>query len=128
MLQSYNGDDWTNHPYRELEEKYQLSKHGPEFLMQRIDQLAQFLRSEIRKELKIKEGAEKLSAASTDRNNSQQARTFVKKSNSRLLELQKDLADLNNFRLYVVGGVSKQGMHYKLLSQTGSHVERYTFL
>lgn len=105
---SYNGDDWSNHPFQELEEKYQLSKHGPDFLMQRIDQLAQFLRSEIRKELKIKEGAEKLSAASTDRSNSQQARTFVKKSNSRLLELQKDLADLNNFRLYVVGGVPKQ--------------------
>ncbi|OQV25171.1 Serine/threonine-protein kinase N2 [Hypsibius exemplaris] len=98
----------SNHPYKELQDRYRLAEDGDEGLLNRIDLLAQFLRSEVKKELKIKEGAEKISIATTDRSNSQQARTMVKKSNSRLLELQKDLSDLNNFRLYVVGGASKQ--------------------
>lgn len=99
----------SDHPFKEIEDKYGIAENGEADLTPRIDEVIEFLKTELRRELKLKEGAEKLRRATSDKNSSTQARNMVKKSNSRLLELQKDLGDLNNFRLFVVGGDARHG-------------------
>lgn len=51
---------------------------------------------EIRKELKIKEGAEKLRGVSTDRKSLSHVATIVKNSNFKLTELKNELSELES--------------------------------
>ena len=53
------------------------------------------LKTEIRRQLKIKEGAENFKKATTDKKSLTQCNTILKEANSRLQELHHQLQDLN---------------------------------
>jgi len=59
-----------------------------------LESVIEELRLEIRKELKIKEGAEKLQKASIDRKAKGNVATIVKNCNERLEQLRRSLTDL----------------------------------
>jgi protein kinase N len=60
------------------------------------DELKELIRREIRKELKIKEGAEKLREVAKDRRSLADVATIVKKANTKLAELQAELQELES--------------------------------
>lgn len=80
----------------ELSHKY-LNDNQPEAnLPDRLEELKEAIRKEIRKELKIKEGAEKLREVATDRRALSDVASIVKKSNSKLQELKSELHELES--------------------------------
>lgn len=62
----------------------------------KLEELKEIIRREIRKELKIKEGAEKLRGVSTDRRSLSHVATIVKNSNWKLAELKNELIELES--------------------------------
>ncbi|CAG0912901.1 unnamed protein product [Notodromas monacha] len=68
-----------------------------EQVFQTLQELKERIRKEIRKELKIKEGAENLRRASTDKKSAQNVATMIKQSNNRLEDLKdrKEAAECN---------------------------------
>ncbi|XP_071444461.1 serine/threonine-protein kinase N isoform X5 [Hetaerina americana] len=84
----------------------------------RLEELKEVIRREIRKELKIKEGAEKLREVATDRRSLSDVATIVKKANSKLAELHAELQELDSQIILTQGqhgGVINNG-HDGLLS------------
>ena len=61
---------------------------------QKLEEERQFLKNEIRKELRIKEGAQKIGTASSNKKASSKVDSIVKKTNERLEALQQQLQDL----------------------------------
>lgn len=61
--------------------------------------MMQALKKEIRKEMKIKEGAEKLREVSTDKKSLSNVNSIVKKANTKLQQLHQDLQEVNTFLL-----------------------------
>ncbi|XP_062553016.1 serine/threonine-protein kinase N isoform X4 [Armigeres subalbatus] len=90
--------DYIKHPVLyELSHKYGLTDNLPESLLpNRLEEIKEAIRREIRKELKIKEGAEKLREVSTDRRSLSNVASIVKKSNSKLAELKSELHELES--------------------------------
>ncbi|CAB0006274.1 unnamed protein product, partial [Nesidiocoris tenuis] len=91
--------EYIRHPVLyELSHKYGLQTESvPEAaLPNKLEELKELIRREIRKELKIKEGAEKLREASKDRKSLSDVAHIVKKSNSKLSELQAELQELES--------------------------------
>ena len=82
----------------ELSHKYGLQTECvPEAALPcKLEELKEHIRREIRKELKIKEGAEKLREVATDRKSLSDVAHIVKKSNSKLGELQAELQELES--------------------------------
>uniref|UniRef100_A0A671P921 protein kinase C n=1 Tax=Sinocyclocheilus anshuiensis TaxID=1608454 RepID=A0A671P921_9TELE len=64
-------------------------------VQQRLDEQRERIRREIRKELKIKEGAENLRRATTDKRNAQQVESQLRSSNRRLDSLHTELQELD---------------------------------
>lgn len=98
MADSYYQGDYIKHPaFYELSLKYGFTDNLPESgLSSRLEDLKETIRREIRKELKIKEGAEKLREVATDRKSLSNVATIVKKSNSKLAELKSELHELES--------------------------------
>jgi len=95
---SFQGD-YIRHPVLyELSHKYGLhSESDPDAaLPYKLEELKEHIRREIRKELKIKEGAEKLREVAKDRRSLADVATIVKKSNTKLAELQAELQELES--------------------------------
>jgi hypothetical protein len=92
--------DYIRHPVLyELSHKYGLqheSDPDSAALPCRLDELKEHIRREIRKELKIKEGAEKLREVAKDRRSLADVATIVKKANTKLAELQAELQELES--------------------------------
>lgn len=91
--------DYISHPVLyELSHKYGLSTDdlSDSLLPYKLEELKEIVRKEIRKELKIKEGAEKLSRVATDRKSLSHVATIVKNSNSKLAELKYELSELES--------------------------------
>lgn len=83
----------------ELSHKYGLptTESVPEAaLSSKLEELKEHIRKEIRKELKIKEGAEKLREAAKDRKSLADVASILKKSNSKLADLQADVQELES--------------------------------
>lgn len=96
---SYYQGDYIRHPVLyELSHKYGLQTECvPEAALPcKLEELKEHIRREIRKELKIKEGAEKLREVATDRKSLSDVAHIVKKSNSKLGELQAELQELES--------------------------------
>ncbi|KAK7864094.1 hypothetical protein R5R35_002735 [Gryllus longicercus] len=96
---SYYQEDYIRHPViYELSHKYGLqTENVPEAALPgKLEELKELLRREIRKELKIKEGAEKLREVAKDRRSLADVATIVKKANSKLAELQAELQELES--------------------------------
>ncbi|EEC15190.1 protein kinase, putative, partial [Ixodes scapularis] len=79
-------------------------------LQQQLEELKRKLKEEHRKELKIKEGAENLRKATTDRKSLAHVNSIVKKSNSRLCDLRRQLSDLTADILVIQGHPSAQAL------------------
>ncbi|XP_049601831.1 serine/threonine-protein kinase N1 isoform X4 [Syngnathus scovelli] len=82
-----------------LDQNADLSDSG---VQQRLDEYRERIRREIRKELKIKEGAENLRRATTDKRNAQQVDSQLRSSKRKLENLQDQLQELD--ALIVVKG------------------------
>lgn len=100
--------DYIKHPVLyELSHKYGFTDNLPESaLPDRLEEIKEAIRREIRKELKIKEGAEKLREATTDRRSLNDVATIVKKSNSKLAELKSELQELESQILLTQGSTA----------------------
>ncbi|XP_011148486.1 serine/threonine-protein kinase N isoform X3 [Harpegnathos saltator] len=92
----YQGDNIRHPVLYELSSKYGVASSDQVPLPVRLDVLREHIRREIRKELKIKAGAEKLRGVATDRKALSDVATIVKKSNSKLNELQAELQQLES--------------------------------
>ncbi|KAJ8912963.1 hypothetical protein NQ315_000019, partial [Exocentrus adspersus] len=91
--------DYIRHPVLyELSHKYGLSTDNlsEAQLPNKLEELKDIIKKEIRKELKIKEGAEKLRGVSTDRKSLNHVATIVKNSNWKLTELKNELSELES--------------------------------
>ncbi|XP_076622827.1 serine/threonine-protein kinase N isoform X1 [Colletes latitarsis] len=94
---SYYQGDYIRHPVLyELSSKYGVAGSDQVPLPARLDELREHIRREIRKELKIKAGAEKLREVATDRKALSDVATIVKKANSKLNELHAELQQLES--------------------------------
>lgn len=90
-------DNFSLSLLNELSVKYGIQthlSHSP--LPQKLEELREYLRREIKKELKIKEGAENLRKVAKDKKSVSDVNTIVKKSNSKLSELQQELQELES--------------------------------
>ncbi|VEN54820.1 unnamed protein product [Callosobruchus maculatus] len=99
MADSYYQGDYIRHPViYELSHKYGLPTENliESQLPGKLEELKEIIRREIRKELKIKEGAEKLRGVSTDRRSLSHVATIVKNSNWKLTELKNELSELES--------------------------------
>ncbi|XP_041978060.1 serine/threonine-protein kinase N [Aricia agestis] len=96
---SYYHSDYIRHPVLyELGVKYGIKTECiPEIaLPSKLEELKDVIRREIRKELKIKEGAEKLREVATDRRSLADVANLVKQANIKLNELKSDLQELES--------------------------------
>lgn len=108
---SYYQGDYIRHPVLyELSHKYGFQTESlPESaLPYKLEELKEHIRKEIRKELKIKEGAEKLREVARDRKSLSDVAHIVKKSNSKLSELQAELQELESQIILTQGQDSDQ--------------------
>ena len=90
-------DNFSISLLNELSAKYGIQthlSHSP--LPQKLEELRDYLRREIKKELKIMEGAENLRKVATDKKSVSNVNIIVKKSNSKLTELQQELQELES--------------------------------
>ena len=78
--------------------------HSP--LPQKLEELREYIRREIKKELKIKEGAENLRKVAKDKKSVSDVNVIVKKSNSKLTELKQELQELESQILVSQGNTS----------------------
>lgn len=85
----------------ELSHKYGVGTEVPEQC--KLEELKELIRREIRKELKIKEGAEKLREVAKDRKSLSDVANIVKKSVSKLGELQAELQELESHIILTQG-------------------------
>ena len=91
----------------ELSLKYGMQthlSHSP--LPQKLEELREYIRREIKKELKIKEGAENLRKVAKDKKSVSDVNVIVKKSNSKLTELKQELQELESQILVSQGSTS----------------------
>ena len=88
-------------------EKYNLTGLTPSDIQKRLREEEERVRREIQKELKIKEGAEKMRRAATERKSTKvHMSAEIKKSVSRLDELNQELSDLRTYQLMTEDGSS----------------------
>ncbi|XP_052897397.1 serine/threonine-protein kinase N isoform X1 [Anopheles moucheti] len=119
MADSYYQGDYIKHPVLyELSHKYGLPDNVSDHLLpDRLEEIKEAIRREIRKELKIKEGAEKLREVATDRRSLSDVASIVKKSNNKLAELKSELHELESQIILTQGNsVSNNGGHDPILS------------
>ncbi|KAI4471256.1 serine/threonine-protein kinase [Holotrichia oblita] len=89
-------DDYIRHPVLyELSHKYGLDTENLPDSM-KLEALKEIIKREIRKELKIKEGAEKLREVSTDRKSVSNVNAIVKSANLKLADLKNELSELES--------------------------------
>ena len=93
----FQDDNFSLSLLNELCLKYGLQthlSHSP--LPQKMEELREFLRREIKKELKIKEGAENLRKVARDRKSVSDVNRMVKSSNTKLTDMQQELQELES--------------------------------
>ena len=84
------------HTYHELGKQYEIENDlSDATLQQRLEEIRENLKREIRKELKIKEGAENLRKATSDKKSLENVNRLVKQANNKLEELHQELQELN---------------------------------
>uniref|UniRef100_H2S716 protein kinase C n=1 Tax=Takifugu rubripes TaxID=31033 RepID=H2S716_TAKRU len=100
-------------------------------VQQLLDEQREKIRREIRKELKIKEGAENLRRATTDKRNAQQVDSQLRSSNRRLENLHDQLQELDA-HIVVKGGEENKGVFCPLSPgtdrRTSAHRDRIAAL
>ncbi|KAK2107073.1 Serine/threonine-protein kinase N2, partial [Saguinus oedipus] len=82
-------------PFSENVSAVQKLDFSDTMVQQKLDDIKDRIKREIRKELKIKEGAENLRKVTTDKKSLAYVDTILKKSNKKLEELHHKLQELN---------------------------------
>lgn len=111
--------DYIRYPaLLELSSKYGLQTDVSDAsLGQQLEDLREQIRREIRKELKIKEGAENFKKVATDKRSLADVTAMVKKANNKLQELQAELQELDSQILLTQGqGSCGQGSTMMLMN------------
>lgn len=73
-----------------------MQRAGSETLLKTdLEQSKEAIKSEIRKQLKLKEGAENLKKVATDKKTIAQCNSILKEATAKLQDLHDDLQDLN---------------------------------
>ena len=101
---NFQDDNFSLSLLNELSVKYGIQthlSHSP--LPQKLEELREYLRREVKKELKIMEGAENLRKVATDKKSVSNVNIIVKKSNSKLTDLQQELQELESHILVSQG-------------------------
>ncbi|XP_037076845.1 serine/threonine-protein kinase N2-like [Pollicipes pollicipes] len=107
---SVQGDCATQSAFHELGLKYGFASDiSDAALPQKLEELCEYIKREIRKELKIKEGAEKLCTATSDKKSLQNVSSIVKKANNKLQELRAELHELDSQILLTQGRAGHEG-------------------
>jgi hypothetical protein len=92
---------FSNQYFEELVNKYSLpyeiNKMEPIDLNTKFEEIRNFLKSEIYKQYKLQEGAEKMKIATNDKKRISNLQLVIKESNNRIQELNDELVDLNSF-------------------------------
>jgi serine/threonine protein kinase len=92
----YQGSHHDQSGYHDLGQRYGIDPDLADSNIQsRLEEIREHLKREIRKELKIKEGAENLRKATTDKKSLENVTRMVKHANSKLEELHQELQELN---------------------------------
>ncbi|KAF6110717.1 protein kinase N2 [Phyllostomus discolor] len=94
LLTELQGDSRTL-PFSENVSAVQKLDFSDTVVQQKLDDIKDRIKREIRKELKIKEGAENLRKVTTDKKNLAYVDNILKKSNKKLEELHHKLQELN---------------------------------
>ncbi|XP_078188494.1 serine/threonine-protein kinase N2 isoform X6 [Callithrix jacchus] len=94
LLTELQGDSRTL-PFSENVSAVQKLDFSDTVVQQKLDDIKDRIKREIRKELKIKEGAENLRKVTTDKKSLAYVDTILKKSNKKLEELHHKLQELN---------------------------------
>ncbi|XP_036916810.1 serine/threonine-protein kinase N2 isoform X2 [Sturnira hondurensis] len=94
LLTELQGDSRTL-PFSENVSAVQRLDFSDTMVQQRLDDIKDRIKREIRKELKIKEGAENLRKVTTDKKSLAYVDNILKKSNKKLEELHHKLQELN---------------------------------
>lgn len=113
----YIDDNFSLSLLNELSVKYGIQthlSHAP--LPQKLEELREYLRREIKKELKIKEGAENLRKVAKDKKSVSDVNHIVKKSNTKLSELQAELQELDAQLLVTQGNLPTSPLAEALFS------------
>uniref|UniRef100_A0A8C3G414 protein kinase C n=1 Tax=Cyclopterus lumpus TaxID=8103 RepID=A0A8C3G414_CYCLU len=109
----------------------QNSDFSDSSVQQLLDEHREKIRREIRRELKIKEGAENLRRATTDKRNAQQVESQLRSSNRKLDNLHAQLQELDA-HIVVKGGEENKGMRCPQSpgaeSRTSAHKQRIAAL
>lgn len=120
-----NSMDRNHTSQSELAVKYGLQSHLSDAnLPQKLEDIKRQLKEEIRKELKIKEGADNLRRVTTDKRSLSNVNSIVKKANSKLQELQQELQDLNAYILVTQGHSSDLNVESCIISPEKDDRER----
>uniref|UniRef100_A0A673CWW5 protein kinase C n=1 Tax=Sphaeramia orbicularis TaxID=375764 RepID=A0A673CWW5_9TELE len=108
----------------------QNSDFSDSSVQQLLDEQRERIRREIRKELKIKEGAENLRRATTDKRNAQQVDSQLRSSNRRLDDLHAQLQELDAHIVVKGGDENKDECPQSpgAESRTSAHKERIAAL
>ncbi|XP_037827848.1 serine/threonine-protein kinase N isoform X7 [Lucilia sericata] len=116
--------EYIKHPVLyELSYKYGFTDNLPESaLPSRLEEIKEAIRREIRKELKIKEGAEKLREVAKDRRSLNDVAAIVKKSNSKIAELKSELQELESQILLTQGNTVVSHNDRDILSPSSNNV------
>ncbi|KAI8127525.1 Serine/threonine-protein kinase N [Lucilia cuprina] len=116
--------EYIKHPVLyELSYKYGFTDNLPESaLPSRLEEIKEAIRREIRKELKIKEGAEKLREVAKDRRSLNDVAAIVKKSNSKIAELKSELQELESQILLTQGNTVVTHNDRDILSPSSNNV------
>ncbi|XP_065369470.1 serine/threonine-protein kinase N isoform X3 [Calliphora vicina] len=116
--------EYIKHPVLyELSYKYGFTDNLPESaLPSRLEEIKEAIRREIRKELKIKEGAEKLREVAKDRRSLNDVAAIVKKSNSKIAELKSELQELESQILLTQGNTVVSLSDRDILSPSSNNV------
>merc|ERR1711973_356313 len=110
-------DNFSLSLLNELSVKYGIQthlSHAP--LPQKLEELREYLRREIKKELKIKEGAENLRKVAKDKKSVSDVNHIVKKSINKLSELQAELQELDSQLLVTQGNLPTSPLVDAILS------------
>ncbi|CAG0879274.1 unnamed protein product [Darwinula stevensoni] len=103
----------------ELGNKYGIPSGSGELNSDELEQARDHIRREIRKELKIKEGAENLRKASTDKKSVANVSSIIKEANSRLGELMAALNEIDSQLLMTRGGERNASLAFQGSSYGG---------
>ncbi|XP_078686030.1 serine/threonine-protein kinase N2-like isoform X4 [Branchiostoma floridae x Branchiostoma belcheri] len=87
--------DPASHFVNHLGQRYGMQDVSDSDIQQKLEYLREHIKNDIKKEYKIKEGAEKVRKVTTDKKSLANVDSIVKKSNKKIQELHEQLQELN---------------------------------